>query len=652
MRESATQKLSHAYHLDEIAASVATMQSASTLEDVARLVLQRNDQDADAKYVHFFHEKIPSRQLAESTNLQALDDVVGQKPMEAAPLRTRAVTRIFKDDHLGAAQDLTTALHVNAIYNDQRKDRNTQMDLVTAREAANMMREYRADAAVAEKEHPSSLEQQALFHRAGAYLTLACNHIASALEDIRHERSVSSSGLKSSEDVSKTPAEQEATLQRLEAQKLVRTYAKRARRDYLAFLAHFDYTPGLPREVTEAFLARINQLSNGRSQRAQHTGRLLEDAFPDSHFTNGDSTSTALVKHRSNGYTNHNDDDFPTLPPTKVYPLNTLFAELPPSDLPAYPLEISSALIPIKNVARPPPTQHSTTNESLTYHPLLPDALHSLLLTHTLLPTSITELKRHAYMVARLARIADGYPIFLAARSPARADWVEVLRRARNWLGLQEKWDVLCKPVDLPGSQGSKRRANGSGVEDEMLEAYQPAMMTEEQKREKRNKEAVREALADERVVDEESFKRSVRARELRAAREEEDEQRREYLRINTATTKSSTISDTRTTTDDPSTSIPSQSQLPNAKKQDPPKKWTSQDGEKDYPISTERADAIACWILCAPTNIPSESRPKKKKPSAKRNGAGRLRKEGSTVSLDSSTAGLERSVDSLQIDE
>ena len=80
MREHATQKLSHAYHLDEIAASVATMQSASSLEEVAKLVLQRNEHDCDAKYVHFFHEKIPSRALAECTSLQPLDDVIFKSP--------------------------------------------------------------------------------------------------------------------------------------------------------------------------------------------------------------------------------------------------------------------------------------------------------------------------------------------------------------------------------------------------------------------------------------------------------------------------------------------------------------------------------------------------------------------------------------------
>lgn len=41
MRQHATQMLSHAYNLDEIAASVAAMQSASVLEQVAKDVLTR-----------------------------------------------------------------------------------------------------------------------------------------------------------------------------------------------------------------------------------------------------------------------------------------------------------------------------------------------------------------------------------------------------------------------------------------------------------------------------------------------------------------------------------------------------------------------------------------------------------------------------------
>ena len=57
MRDMAAQRLAAAYRCDEIATSVATMQSASSLDDVAAHVLRRNAQDLDALYVHFFHEK-------------------------------------------------------------------------------------------------------------------------------------------------------------------------------------------------------------------------------------------------------------------------------------------------------------------------------------------------------------------------------------------------------------------------------------------------------------------------------------------------------------------------------------------------------------------------------------------------------------------
>jgi hypothetical protein len=78
------------------------------------------------------------------------------------------------------------------------------------------------------------------------------------------------------------------------------------------------------------------------------------------------------------------------------------------------------------------------------------------------------------------------------------------------------------------------------------------------------------EALADERVQDEESFRAAVRAREKRA---EEDRKENEG---------------------------------------NGPKRWAQEDG-KEYPISTERADAIARWIREAPVgSVEGEGKPKK----------------------------------------
>ena len=66
MYELAVEKLAKAYALDEVAASVASMQSASAVEEVAGKLLERakvkgEEPSRDARYVYFFCEKIPSR---------------------------------------------------------------------------------------------------------------------------------------------------------------------------------------------------------------------------------------------------------------------------------------------------------------------------------------------------------------------------------------------------------------------------------------------------------------------------------------------------------------------------------------------------------------------------------------------------------------
>ncbi|KAF8538598.1 hypothetical protein BDD12DRAFT_981442 [Trichophaea hybrida] len=215
MRELATQKLARAYKLDEIAASVATMQSASSLEDVAQLVLQREQGNADAEYVHFFHEKIPSRMLAKCTSLTPLDHVIAERPGEGAPLRTRAVTRVFKEDFLGAAGDLTKALGLGS--------RGGRHDTGVLERGGTMQ----------DEEMPSSLEGQLLFHRACTYLSVAVQN----MEKVFSSSSSSSPPTSSSEDriISKEESE---------ARKAVRTHAKRALRDYGRFLGFFEYTPG------------------------------------------------------------------------------------------------------------------------------------------------------------------------------------------------------------------------------------------------------------------------------------------------------------------------------------------------------------------------------------------------------------------------
>lgn len=61
LRAMAVSKLAKAYRIDEIAASVAVMQGATALDDLPSRVLKQDPDNADALYVYFFHEKIPSR---------------------------------------------------------------------------------------------------------------------------------------------------------------------------------------------------------------------------------------------------------------------------------------------------------------------------------------------------------------------------------------------------------------------------------------------------------------------------------------------------------------------------------------------------------------------------------------------------------------
>lgn len=61
IRSLAVSKLAQAYRIDEVAASVAVMQGSTALDDLADRVLRSEPSHPDARYVHFFHEKIPSR---------------------------------------------------------------------------------------------------------------------------------------------------------------------------------------------------------------------------------------------------------------------------------------------------------------------------------------------------------------------------------------------------------------------------------------------------------------------------------------------------------------------------------------------------------------------------------------------------------------
>ena len=563
MRELATQKLSQAYALDEIAASVATMQSASSLEEVAKLVLQRNAKDSDAKYVHFFHEKIPSRMLAQCTSLNTLDDIVREKANNIAALRTRAVTKVFKDDLMGAARDLTEALSSHrynlAQHNAERGQRETINPLESLDQDSNDNGDLSYDRTLEKVEEPDSSGPQLLFHRAGVYLALACRNIKLALDGLQ-ESYGSQEEIPSQRDTSSTLSASEPNSLRLqlEARRLVKTNAKRALRDYTSFLSNFDYTPGVPYAVTEEHFRKVNAAHVSSAKFRTHPTNKLLEMSGNTSLSNGslsDSLTTRKVVDRSTSIhqPNYMPALYPLLPTRQIYQVSSLFSSSPPADLPPYPDDSTSLVLEVRTAAGSDRNPYSLGDrfegqEAVTYHPLFTDAIHSLLLCHSLMQTSAKEHLRHAHMVGRLARICDGYPIFLAARSSSRADWIEIIRRASNWIGLQQSWETLCAPAPLPGQNGSTKKES------------------EEQAKERIRQEAIMEALADERVHDEASFQAAVEVREKRA-----EEQRKETQAEGGA------------------------------------KRW-AQSNSRDYPISTERAEVISRWVREAPrTSVTSK---------------------------------------------
>ncbi|KIP04167.1 hypothetical protein PHLGIDRAFT_129700 [Phlebiopsis gigantea 11061_1 CR5-6] len=118
LRALAVQKLAAAYKADEIASSVMVMQGGSVFDDIAERVLKFDPNDIDARYVHFFHERIPSRQ---STSTALLDSLISAQPHRLEFFRTRGIVHCFRDEFAMAVKDFTYVLR------EARAQRKTKM---------------------------------------------------------------------------------------------------------------------------------------------------------------------------------------------------------------------------------------------------------------------------------------------------------------------------------------------------------------------------------------------------------------------------------------------------------------------------------------------------------------------------------------------
>ncbi|TBU42735.1 hypothetical protein BD309DRAFT_1010155 [Dichomitus squalens] len=412
LRALAVQKLAAAYRTDEIASSVMVMQGGSVFDDIAERVLKVDPNDVDARYVHFFHEKIPSRQLAESTSTQVLDELIATNPHRLEFYRTRGIVHCFRDEYALAAKDFTHAIKETRV---QRKARNAHL-------GSNLSDKQRGKGTKKKKGkagggrtngqappngtsastggaeglstegsdgdgallHPSVLpdapdpiEPQCLFLRAAAYLQHAAFLIEEAIfkvEGIRKVPSIDGAEMRlcyveNARYGGTEIGNPDGPLGKADGPKLqayravftdaafretVLTLVKKSMRDHKQFLAHFDTLEGPP-GYADADIA----------QRTEYAFLLSESLRPGSQSA--------------------------------------------------------------------PPPAPDTPPMFTTYHPLLVESHFSILLCFLMLgdfPGLLPAFSRTAALVDGL----EGYPVFLPPRSMAQAEFIEILERlAGGW---------------------------------------------------------------------------------------------------------------------------------------------------------------------------------------------------------------------------
>ncbi|KAI0045661.1 hypothetical protein FA95DRAFT_1607515 [Auriscalpium vulgare] len=407
LRALAVQKLAAAYRADEIASSVMVMQGGSVFDDIAERVLKFDPNDADAKYVHFFHEKIPSRQLAESTTTHVLDELIAAHPQRLEFLRTRGIVHTFRDEYSLATKDFTYALkEARAVRKARTMHRNNNLPTQNGKgnkkkkgdvkKKSNGQAPPNGTSASADgggdtadgdplllhpsvlPDAPEPIEPQLLFLRGAAYLQHAVFLIEEALLKL--------------EGIRKVPSNDGAELR-------------------LCYVENGRYG-GVEIGNPEGPLGR----KDGPKLQA-YRAKLAEDAFREQ--------ICALLKKSVRDHERF------------LAHFDTLETPVPPlarDELPAhatYAFLLAESLRPGTHAQPPPPPDAQPL--FTTYHPLLVEAHFSILLCQLMLGDFST-LLRTFVRAARLVDGLEGYPVFLPPRSMAQAEFVEVLERlAGGW---------------------------------------------------------------------------------------------------------------------------------------------------------------------------------------------------------------------------
>ncbi|KAF9479420.1 hypothetical protein BDN70DRAFT_993468 [Pholiota conissans] len=427
LRALAVQKLAQAYRTDEIASSVMVMQGGSVFDDVAERVLKVDPNDADAKYVHFFHEKIPSRQLAESTTTKVLDELISAHPQHLEYYRTRGIVHCFRDEFSQATKDFTYALKearairkAKTIHRSNSSQTESRTNKQSKRRRGNSSNhtngqappdgtstmENGADGSDGEPylkhasvldDAPDPIEPQLLFLRGAAFLQQAIYMIEGAVLKL--------------EGVYKTPSVDGAELR-------------------LCYIENGKYggvevgNPEGPLGPTNGEKVMAYSKALGEKTFKEYITQLLKKALRDhekflAHFDSLESSNT-----------------------------------VPDADLACqaeHAFLLSESMRPGTHAHMSPPIQDIPAMFT-TYHPLLVESYFSVLICQLML----AEFAALIPAFIRTASVVDGlegYPIFLPPRSMAQAEFVEVLER------LAGGWRNGTQPHSLSAQRGKCRLA-------------------------------------------------------------------------------------------------------------------------------------------------------------------------------------------------
>ncbi|KAJ3310852.1 hypothetical protein HDU76_003268 [Blyttiomyces sp. JEL0837] len=443
----AVAKLARAYKIDEIATSVLTMQSASALDEVAQKVLKKNPTNMDAAFVHFFHEKIPSRMLAANTTTKVLDALIQANPSTPEYYRTRALVYGFQEQFSLSLRDLKLAISLS------RKRRKMPFA------DSHSMHDGGED--------ETCCENQLFFLRGASAHQFAVSLIDKALQEVSNKTEAAAQGhvngqtavngdLQQSPAVGmrfwdKTKAHLPLFLKAIQPYKdQIHSLAKKSIKDFIQFLSQyptgldaFDHTSAGSNNTNSSNNNSNNTTNNANGNRAAdatpNTPSPTTPATPNPEVTVTEKQTAIALHEFLHGLPIKSLNaaaDSTALVPSRKDSSETLIGS-DSGSLSASSSVSGGSSKAVADYDRQCTSRCTCTNSPKcdelssptigTYHPLLLEAWYAIALNYMILGDWHMVARWHERMADLQAHL-EGYPVFLPARSMSQADYLEILR--------------------------------------------------------------------------------------------------------------------------------------------------------------------------------------------------------------------------------